>query len=317
MDGDVRRFSAATHALYAATEEKLYQLSRDLTLAQSLTLRGFLKNGAARDDAQFLRVSEAPGWNTTFRVRVLLPYVANASLISCGSFDSGCGHCEVLDLNNISNIAYSEKIQVGPLGPSSGSVAFLVRLDKIGTYILTATQKNQKPHDKCAEYKTVNIHNTDNKQKGDIFSVNDRMVTTTPWISSRGDVEFVDGFQVNTTIYLLSNVQSGPGTKVRLIWLEAKGTKADTLKSLRGATLVGDGRLVASSVVPGGPPVLWSGVFSVGGPANTSLAVFDISPDLRLPANRDPDFNCTTSTGTKLEVGPVVQYLGLMTVIQI
>ncbi|XP_008289342.1 plexin-C1-like, partial [Stegastes partitus] len=64
---------------------------------------------------------------------------------------------------------------------------------------------------------------------------------------------------------------------------------------MRGATLSasdGEGsRLLASSVIPGEQPVLWSGVFSVdGGESNTELLVFDISPDVRGQTDSDPDF---------------------------
>ncbi|XP_023206405.1 plexin-C1-like [Xiphophorus maculatus] len=115
-----------------------------------------------------------------------------------------------------------------------------------------------------------------------------------PGIQTEADVEFVDGFQINSTVYLFSNVASGGETnKVRLIWLQAETSKTQTLESLHGATLSSSGgsRLLASSVVPGGQQVLWSGVFSVdGGESNTELLLFDVSPDISREKNKDPDF---------------------------
>ncbi len=128
-----------------------------------------------------------------------------------------------------------------------------------------------------------------------------------PWmrIKREGKVEFVDGFQMGLNIYLLSNLSApDKSNKVRLIKLQGKESKKDTLKSLRGATLsISDdatgSRLLASSGIPGGPPVLWSGVFSVGeGQTDTVLAVFDISIDLPEVSYKDPDFGIIPSTDT-------------------
>ncbi|KAL3976750.1 hypothetical protein ACER0C_020239 [Sarotherodon galilaeus] len=298
FDGDIRQFAVTSNRLYIATEERLYQLSHDLTLINSLTQRGILKTVNQQDDVQFYRVSDTAEWNATFSINVLLPFTKNDSLISCGATDDDCGHCEVLDLKNISNLLYREKIQVGPLKSSSRSVSFLVDVKKKrenDTYILTAIQKKGTFEKRCpSDSETINLHNTDNKQGGGIFALTDG-ASGTPRIQSKGDVEFVDGFQIKSTIYLFSNVLSAQTNRVRLIWLKGERSKTDTVKSLRGATLsVSDGessRLVASSVIPGEQPVLWSGVFSVdGGDTNTELMVFDISPDYSRAGDRDPDF---------------------------
>ncbi|CAI5637148.1 unnamed protein product [Oreochromis niloticus] len=298
FDGDIRQFAVTSNTLYIATEERLYQLSHDLTLINSLTQRGILKTGNKQDDVQFYRVSDTAEWNDTFSINVLLPFTKNDSLISCGGTGDHCGHCEVLDLKNISNLLYREQIQVGPLKSSSRSVSFLVDVKKKtenDTYILTAIQKKGTFEKRCpSDSETINLHNTDNKQGGGIFSLTDG-ASGTPRIKNKGDVEFVDGFQIKSTIYLFSNVLSAQTNRVRLIWLKGEKSKTDTLKSLRGATLsVSDGessRLVASSVIPGEQPVLWSGVFSVdGGDTNTELMVFDISPDYSRAGDRDPDF---------------------------
>ncbi|XP_070784822.1 plexin-C1 [Enoplosus armatus] len=302
LDGDIRHFAVATNAVYIATEEKLYQLSHDLTLVQSLTQRGILKGGPEPSDAQFYRVSETDGWNATFSVNILLPFVENETLISCGVTDNECGYCEVLHLQNISNVRYREHIQVGSPWHSSLSVSSLVDVETptgTETYILTAKEQSEykSPKISCSTGSdAVNLHNTNNDQTGFIFSINADF--SVPTIKREGDVEFVDGFQINSTIYLFSNLPlKDKSYKVRLIWLEGKTSKTQTFKSLRGATLrLSDGggkggRLLASSVIPGGPPVLWSGVFSVNGEqTNTELVLFDISPDLTGATDVDPDF---------------------------
>lgn len=307
--GDIRHFAVANDIVFIATEETLYQLSHELTLVRSLTQRGILKSGKLIEDAQFHRVSETDGLNATFSVNVLLPFIKNRSLISCGVTNNECGYCEVLDLRDISNVLYREHIQVGPPWRSSASVGFLVDVHKRArpteTYILSAIQQRDKPTKTSCSVGSdaVYLHNTNNNQTGHIFSYTGEFSGAT--IKSRGDinVEFLDGFQVDSIIYLFSNLPSGDkSNKVRLIWLEGKEGKIDTFKSLRGATLsIPDAskssRLLASSVIPGRPLVLWSGVFSVdGGQTNTQLVLFDISPDLTGASDVDPDL-CSTTCG--------------------
>ncbi|XP_047431416.1 plexin-C1-like isoform X2 [Mugil cephalus] len=297
FDGDIRHFSVANNTVYIATEEKLYQLSHDLTLIHSLTLRGILMPSKDPRNNKFDRVSEKTFWNATFSINLLLPFVKNGAQIICGVTDNECGYCEVLDLKNISNLLYKEHVQVGPLRRNSSFVGILVDVKKnpsqTETYILTAMQPEKS---KCSsDAETINLQNSNNKDEAGIFSLTDGS-SGTPTIKNKSDVEFVDGFQISSIIYLLSNVRSDANSnKVRLIWLEGERSKTRTLKSLRGATLsVSDGegsRLLASSVIPGGQTVLWSGVFSVDGEqSNTELVVFDISPDLSLDKDKDPDF---------------------------
>ncbi|XP_074553927.1 plexin-C1 [Halichoeres trimaculatus] len=305
--GDIRHYSVDNDTVYIATEDRLYQLSHDLMLVQSLTQRGVLKDPQS-NYPQFTRVSETEKWNATFSVNVLLPLVSTKNLITCGVFDGWCGYCELLDSRNISKVLYMEHIQVGSLWRSSASVSFLVNVEtrtRAETHILAAVQQNGvlQTQSSCPSMSTVQLHNTNDKQTGGIFSI--RGENTNPAIDRKGDVDFVDGFQINSIIYLFSNLPSGDKiNKVRLLWLEGKGGKLKTLNSLRGATLsVPDGdrdrRLIASSVIPGGPPVLWSGVFSVEGePTNTELVLFDISPDLSIATDKDPDF-CDDECGDK------------------
>ncbi|KAE8281711.1 Plexin-C1 Virus-encoded semaphorin protein receptor Precursor [Larimichthys crocea] len=305
FDGHIRQFAVANNTVYIATQEKLYQLSHDLIMVRSVTQRGILTGGASPFDEQFHRVSETDKRNATFSVNILLPFVENGTVISCGLTDNECGYCELLDPKNISNVLYREHILVGPPWSRSASVGFLVNVEKtVGqteTYILTAIQQGESTKTNCSPGSdAVNLHNTNDKQTEGIFSLSGE--STISRLTSKPNVEFVDGFQINSIIYLFSNLPSkDKPNKVRLIWLEGKTGKSYTLRSLRGATLsISDGgegsRLVASSVIPGGPPVLWSGVFSVdGAQANTELVLFDISPDLTGDTDKDPDF-CSTCT---------------------
>ncbi|XP_053270608.1 plexin-C1 [Pleuronectes platessa] len=297
FNGDVHHYAVATNTVYVATNDMLYQLRHDLTLVQSVAQRGVLKGGA---QVQFHRVSGTDFSNATFRINVLLPLVESDTLISCGMIDKECGHCEVLKLMDISSLQHSESIQVGSLDHSSASVAVLVKVEK-NTYILTALRQSpkQKESPRCTTtLDAVQLQNAEKNQGGGIFALSDEQGT--PWIKKRIDkvefVEFVDGFQTSSTMYLLSNVRStDKSNRIRLIWLDGKRSKTQTLKSLRGATLrvseAGGHRLVASSVIPGAQPVLWSGVFSADvGRTNTELLVFDISPDFTGKSNTDPDF---------------------------
>ncbi|GLD48150.1 plexin-C1, partial [Lates japonicus] len=311
---EISATSLYKHGLYRYRGEAVPAEPRPDSLVQSLDPERNLRRWNQQpDDVLFYRFLTAVERN--FRVNVLLPFVENDTLISCGVIDKECGYCEVLDLMNISNLLHRESIQVGPLRSSSASVAVLVNLEKnpprSDTYILTGVQQhpnNTEPTlSSCtSNIQTVNLHNTDDKQRGGIFSITDDQ--RSPTLESKGDVEFVDGFQISSTMYLLSNVLSGAkSNKVRLIWLEGRSSKTQTYRSLRGATLSvseagGEGnRLLASSVIPGGPSVLWSGVFSVdGGQSNTELLVFDISPDLTGEDDSDPDFCSVCSKKTRV-----------------
>lgn len=295
--GDIRHYAVATNAVYIATEESLFQLSHDLRLIQTLTQRGTLYKAERVEDQQFHRVSGAAGANATFTVNVLLPYVENDTLVTCGVTDNEHGYCEVLDLRDISKVIYREAFQLGPPRGKSASVAFLVNVkkEKNETYILSAVEQPEQSSTTSCTSKTeaVFLHNTNHQQHGFIFSPNDEL--TRAVIKTNNSVEFVDGFQRGWIIYLFSNVHSGDqNNRVRLIWLKGEGGKAEIFKSLRGATLrvsAADqgSRLVASSVVPGGPRTLWAGVFS-GGRGATQLVLFDISPDLNKKMFEDPDF---------------------------
>lgn len=310
--GDIRHYAVATNNVYIATEDRLYQLSHDLRLIQSVTQRGVLEKAERLEDERFHRVPVPGGVDATFSVNILLPYVENNTLVTCGVTDNECGYCEVLDLMNISNIQHSETFQVGPPWRRSASVAFLVnvQMKKNETYILSGVEQRSQPITKSCTSGSdaVNLHNTNNDQPGSIFSPNDEL-NNIAIKTSNNSVEFVDGFQIGWIIYLFSNVPSrDKSNSVRLIWLEGKEGKSHTLRSLRGATLrlseaEKSSKLLASSVISGRPEVLWCGVFSLGqGQINTQLALFDISPDLSRKNDADPVFCITCTNNGKLEV---------------
>lgn len=300
--GDIRHYAVATNSVYVATEDRLYQLSHDLRLIRSVTQRGFLVNAKKLEDERFSRVPVPGGVDAVFRVNVLLPYVENKALFTCGVTDNECGYCEVRDMINISKITHNETFQLGPPWRQSASVAFLVNVQNRpnDTFILSAVEQREEARTKSCTIgsEAVTLHNTQPGQFGGIFSPNE--AHGSPVIARRNrsvSVQFVDGFQVDWNIYLFFNQSSrGKSNNVRLIWLKGSKTKSETLKSLKGAVLRvseddGGSKLLASSAVPGGPQVLWSGVFSVGeDQANTQLALFDVSPDLTVKTNADPVF---------------------------
>ncbi|XP_077449603.1 plexin-C1 isoform X2 [Stigmatopora argus] len=305
-DGHIRHLVATSDAIYVATEDKLYQLKRDLTLVHALNQKGVLTGTC--DTALFSKVAEGDPSNTTLSVNVLLPFVENQTLVSCGVTANGFGYCELLALDDITTAIYSEHVLVGPYKRHGASVAFLVTFVPAGTashdfYILTATQqrKDEKSRSLCAHPDAVYLHNTSNRHKGGIFSFAGDDKST--HFLSRGDVDFLDGFQIQSTIYLLANAFRPPpdADAVRLLWLRAQANKVDTMKTLRGASFsvpeMKGSRLVASSAVfPGlSPPVLWAGVFNPPGrPRATRLLLFDVTPPPDREASyKDRDF-CTT-----------------------
>ncbi|CAL9683001.1 unnamed protein product [Knipowitschia caucasica] len=252
---------------------------------------------------KFVRVSEGSVWNASLTVNVLLPFASNNTLVLCGIVRH-CGHCEVLSLQNVSTVIHSESILLGPVSHDSASMAILVT-EATGThlnkYILAATeQSSRSKKSPCAleEDGLLHLFNTDDRQSGGIFSYSVQSAS----LNRRNkdmDVGFVDVFQVDSFIYLFSNVNSSTGNWVRVLWLEAKHSeivlKVNTLKSLRGATLSSgasgsQGRLLASSMITG-KRALWSGVFSVDETrTNTQLLLFDVSPDLSVKKDSDPHF---------------------------
>ncbi|XP_056131829.1 plexin-C1 [Lampris incognitus] len=294
LDGRVRHLAVANSSVYVVTETRLYQLGLDLAPFQSQCLRGVLQKGDQIYNFTFNKVAQWEDGNATFAVNTLIPFPGNGTLIVCGVVE--CGYCELLNLTDISKPVYSEAVEVGSLVPNDASVGFLVNAvthESSQWYILAAIQSNKTCFTREG---SVLLQNTNDQQTGLIFSVSSQN-TARPFIMIRPhrSVEFVHGFQIGATIYLFANVLEKRAT-ARLVWLESRQSKVATLGSLRGVTLrccAQDHKLLASAQVPGGSSVLWAGVFGTGGPSDTVLAIFDISPVRGGASDKDPDFYFT------------------------
>ncbi|KAK0153637.1 Plexin-C1 [Merluccius polli] len=282
--GDVRGFAVAAPWVYVDTGDHLHQLDLSLVSLRSLHQRGTYVAVPGSFDRTLAGLH-------AFGVKIMAPIVDRNVLITCGAVV--CGYCELLDLRNITRIIHREFME-------DASVGFLVDINN-KSYLLTAAEISDTGV--CPDKPTdprIRLYGT-NVGTPELFSFSDK--TSSPEISARHrDVQFVNGFQIEKTIFIFSNVKVKTDLiKVRLIWLWAKEPKSKTLQSLRGATLdCSEGgearqRLVSSSVIPGVQPVLWTGIFSEHGTTNTKLAIFDISPP---PTNEqtynDPDFSTST-----------------------
>ncbi|KAK0132191.1 Plexin-C1 [Merluccius polli] len=282
--GDVRGFAVAAPWVYVDTGDHLHQLDLSLVSLRSLHQRGTYVAVPESFDRTLAGLH-------AFGVKIMAPIVDRNVLITCGAIV--CGYCELLDLRNITRIIHREFTE-------DASVGFLVDINN-KSYLLTAAEISDTGV--CPDKPTdprIRLYGT-NVGTPELFSFSDK--TSSPEISARHrDVQFVNGFQIEKTIFIFSNVKVKTDLiKVRLIWLWAKEPKSKTLQSLRGATLdCSEGgearqRLVSSSVIPGVQPVLWTGIFSEHGTTNTKLAIFDISPP---PTNEqtynDPDFSTPT-----------------------
>ncbi|XP_055009253.1 plexin-C1 [Boleophthalmus pectinirostris] len=293
LDGDTRKLAVTREAVYVSTEKSLYHLRSDLSLVRRVSLRGW----PLSSDPKFVRVPDGTAGNTTLKVNVLLPFTSNNTLVMCGAVDQ-CVHCEVLSLQDVSTVIHAESAALGPVSTHTESVAFLVTGGENNKYILAATEKSPRSmKNQCSiQEGIINLFNTNNRQIGDIFSFN---LGKDFALRSKTDyVGFVDGFQVDSFIYVFSNLNSSTGKAVRLIWLNAQDSSREAiLESLRGAFLNTSssagfgGKLLASSVIAGTTPLRWTGVFSVDGTRlNTELLLFDISPRYTSPPDMDKHF---------------------------
>ncbi|XP_055761813.1 plexin-C1-like isoform X1 [Salvelinus fontinalis] len=299
FDGDVRDFAIGDSSVYVVTDDRLFQLNHDFTKV------------IKRDNPNVVYPNqEVPPSDETypFKVNILLPFIKNKTLITCGT--TKCGYCEILDLNEISKSVHFEDLEVGSLDPGDSTIGFIVDVGK-NSYIMAGRLKSRVRNKCVTQGQLLVLRNTLDGQKGGIFSESEE--SASPYIDARQKekFQFVDGFQSNSHIYVFSNVPNEP--QVRLIWFKSENNKANTLKSLEGATLKCCGimerrRLLSSSVIQGSGglhgQVLWAGVFTAGNtsdPINTMLAIYNIShstgPQLK---NDDPDFcyeDCVKSSG--------------------
>ncbi|KAF4114625.1 plexin-C1-like [Onychostoma macrolepis] len=258
FDGDIKDFVVGNSKLFVLTDHRLHQMRHDLYEEK-------------RKD-----ITDAPHHN---RVNILVPFEANGTLITCGTFKDG--YCEVLDINDITNsIYYESNILVGPR-LNEKSVAFIA-----GSYLLVG-KKDDDAKAQDAMYSVVTLLSTLQSQTGGIFSRtaegSDAIIQSTV-----RDVEFVDGFQrvSRSESYLFLNAKTDSERKVLVLWMNSsKEKKIDIIKSLQAATIrcCSDKVrpvLVASTVIPSVNGVIWAGVFSAQNqqdPENSALALYNIS----------------------------------------
>ncbi len=219
--------------------------------------------------------------NATYhnRVNILVPFDANGTLVTCGTFEDG--YCEVLDINDITNSIHNEGISVGPR-QNENYVAFIV-----GTSTHRYLLVGKKGDEANNPTSVVTLWNTLHSQPGEIFSKiaegSDAIIQSTV-----RDVEFVDGFQrvSPSESYLFLNAKIDSERKVLVLWMNSsKEKKLDIIKSLQAATIrcCSDKVhpvLVASTVIPSDNGVIWAGVFSAQNqqdPENSALALYNIS----------------------------------------
>ncbi|XP_059367217.1 plexin-B2-like [Carassius carassius] len=256
FDGDIKDFVVGNSKLFVLTDHRLHQMRHDLYEEKS------------KD------ITNATDLN---RVNILVPFDVNGTLITCGTFEEG--YCEVLDINDITNIIHYENILVGPK-QNEKTVAFIA-----GRFLLVGKKDDDaKPQD--TRYSVVTLRNTLDSQPGGIFS---RIAEGSYAIieSTVRDVEFVDGFQrvSPSESYLFLNTETDNERKVLVLRMDSsKGKKIDIIQSLQAATIrcCSDKVrpvLVASTVIPSVNDVIWAGVFSSQNqdPENSALALYDIS----------------------------------------
>ncbi|XP_036374244.1 plexin-C1 [Megalops cyprinoides] len=293
FDGNIIDFAVVNSTLYIAADDKLYQMNSSLSVER-------LKDTS----------------NTTHhnRLKILVPFEKNNTLFTCG--DRSCGYCVVHDLNDISKIIHEEFINVASINPEDSSLGFLVDLEdgQESTYLLAgAFQREEKLRNCNSEGYLLTLRSTKDSQTGGIFSAIGEQGT--PFIGTRRKdvVEFVKGFQLDSRIYVFLNLRQNKTlspVRVRLLWMDAKVNKRNTLSSLGGVTLQccedkSRALLVSSTGAHGSSQQLWAGVFTAGNdrvPVNTALAIFSLTQIITNggSTNKDSDF-CLSCTGQNTE----------------
>ncbi len=258
FDGDIKDFVVGNSKLFVLTDHRLHQMRHDLYEEK-------------RKD-----ITNAPHHN---RVNILVPFDANGTLITCGTFKDG--YCEVLDINDITNSIYYESDIPLKSRQNEKSVAFIA-----GKYLLVGKKEDDaKPQD--TRYPVVTLWSTLKDQPGGIFSISGEGSEAIIQSTVR-DVEFVDGFQrvSPSESYLFLNAKTDSEKKVVVLWMNSsKGKKSDIIKSLQAATIrcCSDKVrpvLVASTIITSVNGVIWAGAFSAQNqqdPENSALALYDIS----------------------------------------
>ncbi|XP_076152362.1 plexin-C1-like isoform X2 [Alosa pseudoharengus] len=272
FDGDVVNFAVGVDKLYVLTDTQLHQMRLDL----SPETRKEISNAT-----------------TSNKVELLVTFVYNGTVITCGSHNTG--YCEVLDSYNISKTIHKEGISIG----AYPHIAVLIGHEE-DTYLLVG--KNIEKSSGVDADALVTLRDTEDGQFGGIFSKSDLHASPSSSIQNipGTEIEFVDGFQhtASSHVYLLLNEKRGSKLTVKLLSLDSKYTekdgkytKAGTFKTLQGAILqccegdvVRPWKLLSSAVIPGESPILWAGVFQMN-VGDTVVAIFDISRSRTAPVS--------------------------------
>ncbi|KAL7857817.1 hypothetical protein AOLI_G00179190 [Acnodon oligacanthus] len=214
------------------------------------------------------------------KVFVVTDSQTSKTLISCGT--SGCGSCELLDINDISRSLYREDVTVSP-SINKSSVSVIVDFDEGNTetekYMLVA---REKVADDCGSDEGVSLGNTLESQTGGIFSKSG-FDPTEGSISPQSDAEWTDGFQSSppSRSYLLVNVKSRTGPAVVVLRMKNTHSKRQMTRSLQGAVLqCCDDKERKKLLSSSGSPLLWVGIFTAqepNVPQKTALAIYDLS----------------------------------------
>ncbi|KAL7857814.1 hypothetical protein AOLI_G00179160 [Acnodon oligacanthus] len=277
--GEIRNFAVGNGKVFVVTDSQLLQMRLDLVEEKHKDIRNHTHQN---------------------QVNILLPFHANKTLITCGT--SGCGYCELLDINDISRSLYREDVTV-LRSVNKSSVSFLVDSVEGNTetekYMLVV---REKVADDCGSDEGVSLHNTLESQQGGIFSKSG-FHSTEASISPQNNAEWIDGFQSSppSRSYLLVNVKSRTGPAVVVLRMKNNCSKTEMTRSLQGAVLQccddkERKKLLSSSVVlSSGSPLVWTGIFTVqepNDPQKTALAIYDLSQIRdRVPSH----FSCTPS----------------------
>ncbi|XP_053534682.1 plexin-C1 [Ictalurus punctatus] len=272
----IRHFAVGNGKVFVVTDSQLHQMRHDLEVEKIKVISNTTDQNA---------------------VNILLPFEANGTLITCGTLN--CGHCEVLDINDITRTIYMENLPVGPLVNES-SVAFLVDYpgDSNGTYMLVGRENNDEKK-MCTDAGVV-LYNTLYTQHGDIFSKSDS-ATTEAYIKIPG-VEWVNGFQVSSQFqsYLFANINlTSKMKKVVFFKMDNNQKKTEMTRSLKVATLrcCDDQlrqKLVSSAFISSESSLLWMGIFTAerpDHPENTVLAIYNITASR--PVNPPEEIRCS------------------------
>ncbi|XP_041934139.1 plexin-C1 [Alosa sapidissima] len=272
FDGDVVNFAVGVDKLYVLTDTQLHQMRLDL----SPETRKEISNAT-----------------TSNKVELLVPFVYNGTVITCGSHNTG--YCEVLDSYNISKTIHKEGIGIG----AYPNIAVLIGHEE-DTYLLLG--KNIEKSSGGDADALVTLRDTKDGQFGGIFSKSDLHASPSSSIQNipGTEIEFVDGFQhtASSHVYLLLNEKRGSKFTVKLLSLDSKYTekdgkytKAGTFTTLQGAILqccegdvVRPWKLLSSAVIPGESAILWAGVFQMN-VGDTVVAIFDISRSRTAPVS--------------------------------